>query len=51
MNATIEFPANQYSERTLRLILAKAQEWQCTPQEAVSRLMDQLAERSEKKAA
>lgn len=51
MNATLEFHPEAYSERSLRLILAKAQEWQCTPAEAVSRLLDELAKRTLKRAA
>lgn len=51
MNATLEFDPAAYSENSLRLILAKAQEWQCTPAEAVSRLMDELAKRSSKRSA
>ncbi len=46
MQATLEFNPDAYSERSLRLILAKAQEWQCTPAEAVSKLLDELAKRS-----
>lgn len=49
MNAILEFNPDNYSERTVRLILAKATEWQCTPLEAVSRLMDELAERDLKR--
>jgi hypothetical protein len=51
MNATLEFNPDNYSERSLRLILAKAQEWQCTPAEAVSRLLDELAKRTTRRAA
>ena len=51
MQTTIEFKPECYSERSLRLILAKAQEWQCTPAEAVSKLLDELAKRSAKRAA
>lgn len=51
MNATLQFNPDAYSERSLRLILAKAQEWQCPPSEAVSRLLDELAKRSAKRAA
>jgi hypothetical protein len=43
MNATLEFDPNAYSERSLKLILLKAQEWKCTPAEAVARLLDVLA--------
>jgi hypothetical protein len=51
MEATLEFNPDAYSERSLRLILAKAQEWQVTPAEAVARLLDELAARSRKQAA
>lgn len=44
MNASLEFNPDLYTERTLKLILAKAQEWQCTPQAAVTRLLDELAQ-------
>ena len=43
MNATLEFDPNAYSERSLKLILLKAQEFKCTPAEAVARLLDVLA--------
>lgn len=46
MNATLEFDPKKYSERTLRLILAKAEEWQCPPAEAMTRLLDELAAKS-----
>lgn len=52
MSANIHFESENYSEQALRLILAKAQEWNCTPSEAVARLLDQLANRrSHPKAA
>jgi hypothetical protein len=51
MQATLEFNPDAYSERSLRLILAKAQEWQVTPAEAVARLLDELAKRRGKQAA
>ena len=52
MNATLEFDPDQYSERSLKLILAKAQEWQVSPAEAVAKLLDELAKkRMPKKAA
>ena len=51
MDATLQFDPDAYSERSLRLILAKAQEWQCTPAKAVSRLLDDLAKRSPKRTA
>lgn len=46
MATTLEFDAAAYSERALRLIMARAQAWQCTPGEAVARLLDQLAQRT-----
>jgi hypothetical protein len=49
MEATLEFTPTAYSERTLRLILSRAQEWQCPPAEAVMRLLDELAAKSQKK--
>jgi len=51
MEATLEFDPAAYSERSLRLILAKAQEWKVTPAEAVSRLLDELAKRRGRKKA
>lgn len=44
MTAIIIFDPKAYSERTLRLILKKAEEWSCTPGAALSRLLDQLAD-------
>lgn len=43
MNATLEFDPSQFSKEVLRLILASAQEWTCTPQEALNRLLDEVA--------
>jgi len=43
MKAILEFDPAQYSERSLHLILAKAGEWDCSPSEAVTRLLDQLS--------
>lgn len=51
MKATLEFDPADYSERSLRLILAKAEEWQVPPALAVVRMLDELAGREEKKAA
>ena len=49
MEATLEFNPAAYSERSLRLILARAQEWQCPPAEAVGRLLDELAAKQRRK--
>lgn len=46
MKAIIIFDPKAYSERTLRLILKKAEEWSCTPGAALSRLLDQLADQN-----
>lgn len=46
MNATLEFDPTQFSKEVLRLILATAQRLACTPQEALNRLLDELAAKS-----
>ncbi|MES2980762.1 MAG: hypothetical protein V4727_00485 [Verrucomicrobiota bacterium] len=46
MNATLQFDPTKYSEKTLQLILAKAEEWKCHPSEAVVRLLDQAADKA-----
>jgi hypothetical protein len=51
MNAIIQFDPRNYKPTTLRLILAKVQEWKCSPAEAAARLLDQLAEGAAKKGA
>lgn len=43
MDATLNFDPSRYTEAALRLILAKAEQWQVPPAEAVARLLDQLA--------
>jgi hypothetical protein len=43
MNATLEFDPTQFSKEVLRLILAASQRWECTPQDALNRLLDELA--------
>lgn len=48
MEATLEFNPALYSERSLRLILARAQEWKCTPAEAVSKILDEAASKQPK---
>lgn len=37
---TIELESKDLSDRSRRLILARAEEWQCSPGEAVARLLD-----------
>ena len=46
MKAIIIFDPKAYSERTLRLILKKAEEWNCAPGDAMARLLDQLADQN-----
>lgn len=46
MTATLEFHPEAFSEAALRYILRKAQEWSCTPAEALARILDEQAERS-----
>jgi hypothetical protein len=43
MDAKLHFDPKAYTEPTLRLILKKASDWECTPAEAVRRLLDDLA--------
>lgn len=47
MSKTIEIKLSELSDPAIELILAKAEEWQTSPQEAMSRLLDQLAIDSE----
>lgn len=51
MKTILEFDPRRFSHEALMLILAKAQEWNCTPADAVSRLMDELAQRAESRSA
>lgn len=43
MNANLELDPTQFSKEVLRLILANAQRWECSPQDALNRLLDSLA--------
>jgi len=51
MKTILEFDPRRFSREALQLILAKAQEWEVPPAEAVSRLMDEMAKRARKTAA
>lgn len=44
MEAKPDFNVDQFNSRTCRLILVKAEEWQCPPSKAVERLLDQAAD-------
>lgn len=43
---TLEFDPTKYSESVLRLILARAEQWKCSPGEAVARVLEQAAAKS-----
>jgi hypothetical protein len=44
MTVTLTFDPQAFDERTLRLIMKKAEEWECRPGEALARLLDQAAD-------
>lgn len=43
MKTPLDFDASKYTPATLRLILAKAEEWQLTPSATVARLLEEAA--------
>ena len=47
MAKTVDISLSELSDPAMELILAKAEEWQTSPEEAISRLLDQLALDSE----
>ena len=51
MAKTLEIRLSDLSDQAKELILAKAEEWQTSPEEAMSRLLEQLALESEKQSA
>lgn len=51
MGKQLEINPESLSERAMELVFAKAEEWQTTPEEAMSRLLDQLAEKQEQQSA
>lgn len=46
MNAKLPFDPKDYTEATLRMIMAKAESAKCSPSQAVRLLLDELAETS-----
>lgn len=42
MTKTVDISLSELSDPAMELILAKAEEWQTSPEEAISRLLDQL---------
>lgn len=51
MESTLKFDPEDYTAETLQLIMAKAEEEQCTPSEAAVKLLNEVAARSMKKVA
>jgi len=51
MAKTLEIRLSDLSDQAKELILAKAEEWQTSPEDAMSRLLDELALESEKQSA
>ena len=47
MAKTVDISLSELSDPAMELILAKAEEWQTSPEEAITRLLDQLALDSE----
>ena len=41
MQTTLNFDPSRYPEPVLRLLLAAAEQWQCTPGEAEARILEQ----------
>ena len=46
LEGTFKFNPADYSERVLRLIMAKAETWKCSPGEALTRLLENAASRA-----
>lgn len=51
MSNQAEFDPKEWSAAALRLIMMRVQQWGCTPAEAVRRLLDEVAQNSNKEAA
>lgn len=51
MAKILEIRLSDLSDQAKELILAKAEEWQTSPEDAMSRLLDQLALEPEKQSA
>ena len=47
MAKTVDISLSELSDSAMELILAKAEEWQTSPEEAISRMLAQLAVDSE----
>ena len=44
MQANIEYDPNEFSEKTNKLVMLKAEKWQCKPSDALKRLLDLIAD-------
>lgn len=42
----IEFDLDQFTERGRKLLLMRANQWQCTPAEAMARILDEDARKA-----
>jgi len=51
MNETLEIHPDSLREQALELFFDKAQEWQITPEPAMSRLLDELAKNEQQQSA
>jgi hypothetical protein len=51
MAKILEISLSELSDSAKQLILAKAEEWQTSPEETMSRLLDRLAADSEEQSA
>ena len=51
MNAKLEYDPTKYSAQVNQLIMLKAEQWQCTPSEALMRLLDEIAAKEMQTAA
>lgn len=51
MAKSLEIDMSELSDQAQELIMSKAEEWQTSPAEAMSRLLDQIALDSEKQSA
>jgi hypothetical protein len=51
MQATLQFDPAHFTAEQLRIIMAKAQEWDCAPAEALGRILQECKTRFRTKAA
>lgn len=51
MQATLHFDPADFTADQLRVIMGKAQEWGCTPAEALGRILEEVSNGPGRKAA